>query len=92
MAVTNVLESTGHLWHHLFIDDVARQLAADSEKGLSSEEVAERHNRFGPNQLTAQKKQSAWLRFLQQFNQPLLYILLAAGLVTAFRKSGSIQG
>ncbi len=84
MAVTNVLESKRHLWHNLSIDDVARQLEADSEKGLSSEEVAERHNRFGSNQLTAQKKQSAWLQFLQQFNQPLLYILLVAGLVTAF--------
>ena len=84
MTVTNVLESTGHLWHHLSIDDVARQLEANPEKGLSSEKVAERHDRFGPNQLTAQKKQSAWLRFLQQFNQPLLYILLVAGLVTAF--------
>lgn len=84
MAVTNGLESKRHLWHNLSIDDVARQLKADSEKGLSSEEVAERHNRFGSNQLTAQKKQSAWLQFLQQFNQPLLYILLVAGLVTAF--------
>jgi Ca2+-transporting ATPase len=84
MVVTNAKESKRHLWHHLSIDDVTRQLAADSEKGLSSKEVVERHNRFGPNQLTAPKKQSAWLQFLQQFNQPLLYILLVAGLVTAF--------
>jgi len=32
------------------------------------------------------------MRFLQQFNQPLLYILLAAGVVTAFLQSGSSLG
>lgn len=83
-------------WHHLSHEQVVRLLKTNPEKGLSFTEAAERHERFGANELAAQKKQSAWLRFLQQFNQPLLYILLIAGLVTAFLKdwidSGVIFG
>ncbi|MBW4490855.1 MAG: cation-transporting P-type ATPase [Trichocoleus desertorum ATA4-8-CV12] len=84
MTVLDSVKSTEQQWHHLSQEQVVRLLKTDPEQGLSFTEVAERHDRFGPNQLTAQKKQSAWLRFLQQFNQPLLYILLVAGLVTAF--------
>ncbi|MDY7015066.1 MAG: HAD-IC family P-type ATPase, partial [Cyanobacteriota bacterium] len=38
---------------------------------------------YGPNQLVGKKGKPAWLRFLLQFNQPLLYILLVAGAVKA---------
>lgn len=84
MVVLDSVKSTEQQWHHLSQEQVIRSLKTDPEQGLSFTEAAERHDRFGPNQLTAQKKQSAWVRFLQQFNQPLLYILLVAGLVTAF--------
>jgi cation-transporting P-type ATPase F len=84
MAVLDSVKSTEQQWHHLSQEQVVHLLKTDPEKGLSFTEAAVRHDRFGSNELTAQKKQSAWLRFLQQFNQPLLYILLVAGLVTAF--------
>ena len=38
---------------------------------------------FGLNELSGKKSKSVWLRFLLQFNQPLLYILLAAGATKA---------
>ena len=83
-------------WHHLSAREVFRHLDSNLETGLTSADAAKRHECFGANELAAQKKQSAWLRFLQQFNQPLLYILLVAGLVTAFLKdwidSGVIFG
>ncbi|MEG4572373.1 cation-transporting P-type ATPase [Microcoleus sp. N3A4] len=96
MTATNVEKLLEHSWHHLSVEKVARLLESDLEIGLSSDVAAERRDRLGPNQLTAQKPQSAWLRFLQQLNQPLIYILLAAGIVTAFLKewidSGVILG
>ncbi len=76
----NLLE---HQWHQLPPQEVAQQLNSNLEAGLTSNEVTERQNRFGPNQLTGKQGKSAWIRFLQQFNQPLLYILLTAGIVTA---------
>jgi Ca2+-transporting ATPase len=81
MDVEKLLE---HQWHHLSIEEVARLLDSELETGIPSSKATERHNRLGPNQLTAKKRESIWLRFLQQFNQPLLYILLVAGVVTAF--------
>lgn len=84
MTVIDSAKSTKHPWHHLSSEQVIRLLKTDSKMGLSFTAVAERRDRFGSNELTAQKKESIWLRFLQQFNQPLLYILLVAGLITAF--------
>lgn len=96
MAVLESVKSKEQQWHPLSAEQVVHLLKTDPEQGLSLTQAAERHDRFGPNQLTAQKKQSAWVRFFQQFNQPLLYILLVAGLITAFLKewidSGVIFG
>jgi len=96
MTATNVEKLVEHSWHHLSVEKVARLLETDLETGLSSHVSAQRREILGPNQLTPQKQQSAWLRFFQQLNQPLIYILLAAGIVTAFLKewidSGVILG
>lgn len=45
-------------------------------------EARGRLQRGRPNVLTAQRQSPAWLRFLQQFHQPLIYILLAATAVS----------
>ena len=50
--------------------------------GLTSAEAAERLARFGPNQLKA-RRQSALLRFLSRFRNPLVLILLAASAISA---------
>ena len=52
--------------------------------GLSAEELSLRQKEFGPNHVTARRGRPAWLKFLQQFNQPLVYILLLAVGVTTF--------
>ena len=51
--------------------------------GLSSEEVRKRQLELGPNRPTAHRGPPGWVKFLQQFNQPLIFILLAAVAVTA---------
>jgi Ca2+-transporting ATPase len=70
-------------WHHLPGDEIITQLASDREKGLPPEEAGQRLDQFGANALTAKQGQSAWVRFLLQFHQPLIYILIAAGGITA---------
>ncbi len=52
------------------------------DAGLPQEEAAVRLRQFGPNEVTARRGRPAWLRFLLQFHQPLLYVLLAASAVT----------
>ncbi|MBW4619357.1 MAG: cation-transporting P-type ATPase [Cyanosarcina radialis HA8281-LM2] len=70
-------------WHHLAGSEVARQLDSNLETGLTSAEVAKRRERFGPNELKSKPGKSPIVRFLLQFNQPLLYILLVAGAIKA---------
>lgn len=70
-------------WYHIDINEAARALEVDPHEGLSSEEVKHRQDEFGMNQMTARRGTPAWAKFLQQFNQALVYILLAATAVSA---------
>jgi len=74
----------GKHWHHLPADEVIDLLESDQEKGLDLFEVDNRRKQFGPNVITGKKGKGPLLRFLLQFHQPLIYILIVAGTVTAF--------
>jgi len=65
-------------WHHLPASEVIELLDTNGESGLDKFEVAGRQERFGANGLTPAKGKSPLQRFLQQFNQALVYILLVA--------------
>ncbi|MBW3088646.1 cation-translocating P-type ATPase [Bifidobacterium sp. 82T24] len=60
------------------IDDVAVALYTDVERGLDSDEAARRLAAFGPNELAGAPPVPKWRKFLAQFNDPLVYLLLAA--------------
>jgi cation-transporting ATPase F len=70
-------------WHQLQTEEVVRLLDVDCTTGLAAEEVKRRQEKFGLNYITASPDTPAWLKFLQQFRQPLVYILLVAAVVTA---------
>jgi len=71
-------------WHALPAGEAVDLLDSNLSTGLSSDEVGRRQRESGPNRVTAQHGTPAWMKFLQQFNQPLVYILLLAVGVTAF--------
>jgi cation-transporting ATPase F len=71
-------------WHHLHSEDVLRLLEVDLRAGLSEDEVRIRREKFGLNRITPRAGLPGWIRFLRQFHQPLVYLLLAAVVVTAF--------
>ncbi|RUR86564.1 cation-translocating P-type ATPase [Chlorogloeopsis fritschii PCC 9212] len=83
-------------WHAMEIAQAIACLETDLDKGLSSAQVEQRLADFGANELTGKKSKPWWLKFLLQFNQPLLIILLCAGLVKAitgsFVNAGVIWG
>ncbi len=60
------------------IDELARMLDVDPQAGLSAAEAARRLRRDGPNALRAAPAVPAWRRLLAQFQDPLIYLLLAA--------------
>jgi magnesium-transporting ATPase (P-type) len=61
---------------------VAKLLESDPASGLRPEEVARRRQRFGPNLLPQPKRRGPLMRFLRQFHNVLIYVLLGSALLT----------
>jgi potassium/sodium efflux P-type ATPase len=61
---------------------VAGELGTDVQRGLSAEEVARRLARHGPNRLDPEPEVPVWRKVLRQFADPLVYLLLAAVVVS----------
>jgi len=76
--------------HTASVDDVVASLSTDVMTGLSSGEVAERLTTYGPNRLAESKRRPAFLRFLDQFRDLLIMILLVAAVVS-FAVSGELK-
>jgi Ca2+-transporting ATPase len=73
------MQAVAHtFWHQLHVGEVAGVLETDLLNGLSAAEVERRLKQYGPNKLTEKGGTPTWKRFLLQFHQPLLYILLVA--------------
>jgi magnesium-transporting ATPase (P-type) len=69
-------------WHSLDVEP-ALQEADTTPEGLSVEEAGRRLERFGPNRLRPAQRRGPLVRFLLQFHNILIYILLIAAVVTA---------
>nr|HMN59804.1 HAD-IC family P-type ATPase [Anaerolinea sp.] len=76
----------GKHWHHLPTHEVLDLLDTNIQQGLDIFEIKHRQERFGLNVLTPKHGKSPLVRFLLQFNNPLVIILLVASLVTAVLK------
>jgi P-type Ca2+ transporter type 2C len=61
---------------------VAAELGTDIGKGLTAAEAASRLRRHGPNELEAAAAVPAWRKMLGQLADPLIYLLLAAVVVS----------
>ncbi len=72
----------GRLWHALNAADALAALET-SPRGLSPDEAARRLRTHGPNRLPEHAPHSALRRFLLQFHNLLIYVLLGAGALSA---------
>jgi len=70
------------MWYTLSIEEIKKKLETDLEAGLSEKEVRERQKIYGLNKLPEEKHLSKLRIFFSQFNSPLIYILVIAGIVT----------
>jgi magnesium-transporting ATPase (P-type) len=66
-------------WHAIPQHEVVKLLATSCEKGLDPAEAAVRIQKWGPNRLPEGRKRGPFARLLAQFNNILVYVLLAAG-------------
>jgi Ca2+-transporting ATPase len=71
-------------WHALPVEEVFTSVGSSPTQGLSATETTARLGKHGPNELTSRSGPPAWKRFLLQFHQVLVYVLLAASAKAAF--------
>ncbi|ACY15275.1 cation-translocating P-type ATPase [Haliangium ochraceum] len=68
-------------------EDLASELEADLERGLSADEAARRLERYGPNRLREIQQRSLWAIFIDQVKSPVVYLLFgAAAVAVAFQE------
>ena len=71
----------GKSWYQLTVDQVFQDLQSE-EGGLTSAEVKARLEQYGYNEITV-KKRGPVIRFILQFNNALLYVLMVAAVIAA---------
>ena len=71
-------------WHSITAEEATSSLGVSMAAGLSTAEVTRRQAEGGPNRMSAHRGKPAWLKFLLQFHQPLVYIMLVAVSMTGF--------
>ena len=69
-------------WHGQSVESVFEILQTD-KTGLSEDEAAKRLEEYGPNKLPEGKTKTALQRFLLQFHNVLIYVLMVAAVITA---------
>ena len=70
-------------WHALSPLDAVQRLKSDAGLGLTAAEVERRQQEYGPNTLPGREPPTLLAIILHQFANPLIYVLLAAAVVSA---------
>ena len=69
-------------FHNDDVKDVLDTLSTNQKSGLTSEEVSTRQAKYGPNKLREKKKKTTLQRFMDQFKDVMILILIAAAIVS----------
>ncbi len=71
------------MWHTLLADEIRKKINTDMYKGLTDKEVIKLRKKYGYNKLDEKKKESIFIKFISQFKDFMIIILLIAALVSA---------
>ena len=69
-------------WFNETVDETVRCLETNELKGLSSSEVESRKERYGLNELAAKKKKSTFMKFLEQFKDFMIIVLIISAVIS----------
>ncbi len=69
-------------FHHKSMEEAVKELNSDVIRGLSTAQVSEKQRQFGENRLREKKRKTNLQRFLDQFKDAMILILLAAAAVS----------
>lgn len=71
------------MWCTLDIKEIQRKLKASIKMGITEDEAKQRKEQYGANRLAEGKKENILLRFIKQFNDFMILILILASIVSA---------
>ena len=69
-------------WYNKKIEEIEQKLETNKEKGITTEEVQKRKEKYGLNELKAKKKKSLLQKFIEQFKDFSIIILIIASVVS----------
>lgn len=88
------LNSLPHLakaWHTLDVEKTLSELGSDTETGLTAQQVEERLQQYGPNELEETAGRSSWEILLDQFKNIMLVMLIAVAIISGVLDLISLQ-
>lgn len=71
------------MWYTMQIGEIAKKLRTDLNTGLREEQIEKIRGVYGENKLNEGKKESIFIKFIKQFNDFMIIILIAASVVSA---------
>ena len=71
------------MWQTLNLSEIKQKLKTNFQFGLSNDEVEKRFQEYGENKLDNKEKESLFIKFLKQFNDFMIIILIIASIVSA---------
>ena len=77
-------------WYNLSVKETETKLETNLEEGLTTEQVTKAREKYGYNELKAQKKKSLFVKFLEQFKDFMIIILIIAAIISGV--IGYMQG
>ena len=69
-------------WFNKNVKEVVEELKTDLKNGLKSTQISEKFEKYGYNELKAKKKKSLFVKFLEQFKDFMIIILIIAAIVS----------
>ena len=69
-------------WYNQIVDDVEKALGTNAVSGLTSEQVKEKREKYGYNELKEGKKKSLFVKFLEQFQDFMVIVLIIAAIIS----------
>ena len=69
-------------WFNKTVDETVKKLDTNATTGLSKEQVSKRQEQYGFNELKAAKKKSLFIKFLEQFKDFMIIVLIIAAIVS----------
>ena len=76
------MEENKKAWFQKNVDEIKNEFNVNEEQGLSEEQVIKNRQTYGTNELAAKKKKSLFVKFLEQFKDFMIIVLIIAAVIS----------